>query len=577
MTMHHLSDGAIRPVPTESAPVAIRVLKTGIPGLDDVLGGGLPEFSFNLVAGGPGSGKTTLVLQFLFENISEDRPALFFTGLGEPTLKLLRHQQQFPFFDPKSVGRNLHFVHLGAELGAVNLEALLQRIDDEVARVKPKFVVVDSFRAMARVVAYTLGDAQIESFVQRLAIHLTTWEVTSFLVGEHTDAEENNPVFTVADGVIWLTQATEGNSVVRKLQVVKIRGHESVPGLHTFRIGPRGLQVYPRMGITSEAELAPRIRGKKLSTGIAGLDDMTDGGIPAGDVVVVAGPTGSGKTTLALQFALEGLRAGESVVVAGFEEYPREYLAKATALGGEDFVRAEAEGRFRVVHLRPLDLSVDQTIWELREAVREMKATRVVIDSLAGFENALAPTFRADFRESLHRLLGVLTSIGVTVMLTNEVPDAHLGQQLTMYGVSFLCDDFVLQRYVEIEGTCRRVVSIVKMRGGRHSRDIRLYEIGPSGIRIGEVLTEYREITTGTPRFEAPRHVAHHGLSEGEAFLLRRLVQLGASQIDALAADTGLGRDEIEAALKRMVDVGYATSDTQEGGERWTAAARMAP
>ncbi len=552
----------------------IPVIKTGIPGLDAVLGGGLPEGSFNLLAGAPGSGKTTLVMQLLFSNASKRRPAVYFTGLGEPTIKLLRHQQQFPFFDAKAVGRNIHFIHLGNELETGNLESLLQRIIDEVARLKPSFVVVDSFRAMARVVEVNFGEAQIERFVQRLATHLTTWEVTSFLVGEHGTADGNSPVFTVADGVIWLTQALDRNSVVRKLQVVKVRGQASMPGLHTFRIGPEGVQVFPRMRHEPSAVVAPRPARKRLSTGIAGLDEMMGGGIPGGDVVAVAGPSGSGKTTFAMQFALDGLTRGESVVVAGFEEYPREYFAKASALGGKVFDQAVQEGRFEVVYLRPLDLSVDETMQELRDTVKRLGVTRVVIDSLAGFEIALAPTFRQDFRESLHRLLGVMKAIGVTVMVTNEIADGYLEQVGRMDGVSFLSDDIILNRYVEIDGAIRRVVSITKMRGGRHSAELREYQTTSTGIVLGEVLTAY---SSGVPTWQAHRHPEFPGLVPNEMLVATRLGRLGPSAIKALAADTGLEAADVKAALGRLVEIGYARATSRAGVDVWEALSRKTP
>ena len=208
--------------------VKIRSLESGVPGLDAVLGGGLPEFSFSMIAGGPGAGKTTLVQQFIFANATPQKPALYITVLGEPTLKLLRHQQQFSFFDIARVGKDIHFVNLGAAVMNGDLEELLAAIETEVERVRPAFVVVDSFRAIARA-ARGGGDAvaELEHFVQRLAIQLTTWEITSFLVGEHRDAELDNPVFTVADVIIWLTQAVDHNSVVRKVQVVKVRGQGS--------------------------------------------------------------------------------------------------------------------------------------------------------------------------------------------------------------------------------------------------------------------------------------------------------------------------------------------------------------
>lgn len=486
-------------------PVEIRLLKTGIPGLDDVLGGGIPELSFNLVAGGPGSGKTTVVLQFLFANATAEGPALYFTVLGEPTLKLLRHQQQFPFFDVARVGKDVQFVHLGALIAAGDLDGVLQRIIAEVARVRPRFVAVDSFRALARVASSIQDRLTFERFLQELAMQLTTWEVTSFLLGEYATDEMNGAVFTLADGILSLSQAVDRNSVVRKLQVVKVRGQPSMPGLHTFRIAGAGVQVFPRMR-QETGNTVPRPSAHRMSMGSEVLDEMTGGGIPAGDVVLIAGPTGCGKTTFAIEFAIAGLRNGESVVVAGFEEYPREYLARAEALGGEDFRKAVKEGRFRILYLRPLDLSVDEAMEELRDAAVAMGATRVVIDSLAGFEVALAPTFREDFRESLHRLLGVMTATGATVMLTNEVADAFIEQRMTTHGVWFLCDDIILTRYVEIEGVYRKAASILKMRGSAHKGEFRLFDITSKGVVIGKILSDYSGIMTGTPRFTPGGH-----------------------------------------------------------------------
>ncbi|HMG95870.1 MAG TPA: ATPase domain-containing protein, partial [Gemmatimonadaceae bacterium] len=225
----------------------IRSLPSGVPGLDGVLGGGLPEYSFNLIAGGPGSGKTTLAHQIMFANATVERPALYFTVLGEPTLKMLRYQQQFSYFDPELAGSSIEFINLSAEVMERDLGEVLQRITSEIERAKPGIVVVDSFRTIAGQHDGS-GNGQasnIDQFVQRLALHLTTWEITSFLLGEYAEEEQRSPVFTVADGILWLTQATDRNSVVRKLQVVKTRGRAPMPGLHTFRITDDGLQVFP--------------------------------------------------------------------------------------------------------------------------------------------------------------------------------------------------------------------------------------------------------------------------------------------------------------------------------------------
>ena len=183
--------------------VAIATLPTGIPGLDEILGGGIPEYSLNIVAGSPGCGKTTLAHQFLFANATPARPALYFTVLGEPTIKMLRHQQQYDFFDPAQLGTSIRFINLGDLVMEQNLEAVLDRIVQEVEATNPGIVVVDSFRSLGHFKQDASNDGDLRIFVQRLALQLTSWQVTSFLVGEYTELDlRDNPVFTVADGLI---------------------------------------------------------------------------------------------------------------------------------------------------------------------------------------------------------------------------------------------------------------------------------------------------------------------------------------------------------------------------------------
>jgi circadian clock protein KaiC len=484
-----------------SRATPMRRVRTGVPGLDAVLEGGIPELSFNLIAGGPGAGKTTLAQQILFANATAERPGLYFTVLGEPTLKMIRYQRQYTFFDPERVGTDIHLLNLSAEAESGDLDLVLRRIVDEVERLRPGFVVVDSFRTLGPTGAGAspAALAQLEHFVQRLAIYLTTWEATSFLISEYADEEQRHPVFTVADGIIWLSQEAERNSVVRKLQVMKTRGQGFMPGLHTFRITGGGLQVFPR--IPEQQASRHRPPEARLSTGVDGLDEMMGGGIPAGDAVMLAGPTGTGKTTIATQFVARTYSDGEAVVVAVFEEYPEDYLLRGRKLG-VDFEEMVRAGKLRIIYLRPLDLSVDETLAAILDCVKEISASRVVIDSLSGFEIALAPAFREDFRESFYRLVGTLTAAGVTVLMTNEVGGPRADMSFTGERVSFITDDIIIQRYVELEGELRTVLGVVKMRGSRHSRDFREYTITPGGAVIGRSLTEYRRIMTGFPERE---------------------------------------------------------------------------
>ncbi|MDQ2777605.1 MAG: AAA family ATPase [Acidobacteriota bacterium] len=482
---------------TPQDKVKINKLPTGVPGLDEILGGGVPEFSFNIIAGTPGCGKTTLAHQFIFANATPENPALYFTVLGEPALKMLRYQQQYTFFDISKLNNSVRFINLSQVLVDRGLEGILETIAKEVEAASPSIVVVDSFRTVSRRVHG--NEIEIQVFVQQLGQFLTSWEATTFLIGEYTESElRDNPVFTVSDGLFWLFQVVERNSIVRKLQIMKLRGQASVPGMHTFRITDGGLQAFSRtLGLAGHKRRVPPVL--RLSTGIPELDEMMGGGIPEGDSLLIAGSSGTGKSLLATQFISAGVCRGEPGIVAVFEERPDEYVGRAGSFGLR-LDTAVDEGKLQVIYLRPLDLSVDETMQEIIDAIKKTGAKRLVIDSLAGFEMALAPGFRTDFRESLYRMIFALTGMGITILSTVEMEESFTELLFSTYSISFLTDDIIRLRYVEIEGQLRKVMMVVKMRGGCHSADIREYEITSKGVVIGERLTRYDRLITGIPK-----------------------------------------------------------------------------
>ncbi len=484
---------------SDQEKVNIQKLATGVRGFDEILGGGLPEYSFNIIAGAPGTGKTTLAHQLMFTIATPERPALFFTVLGEPAFKMLRYQQQFQFFDFAKVSNSVRFLNLSKLMLEENLEEVLKVIVKEAETANPSIIVIDSFRTVLRTVEGSTSQKKLQKFVQRLATHLTSWQATTFFIGEYAEQEiRDNPVFTVADGLFWLSQQVERNSIVRKLQVMKLRGQESVPGLHTFRITKSGIQTFPRTFGLTEDHPNDETPDRRLSTGISKLDEMMGGGIPEGDSLLVAGPSGSGKSVLGSQFIAEGLSKGEPGIIAVFEERPGGYLRRAAKLG-MDLKAYMDKGMLKILYLRPLDLSVDETVHEIVTTVRAIGAKRLVIDSLAGLEMALAPSFRFDFRESLYRMIAALTRLGVTIISTVEVQEKFTGFDLSTYSISFLADDIIRFRYVSINGELRKVLVVIKMRGGEHCTEIREYKINSAGLEIGQCIRGYSGLTSGIP------------------------------------------------------------------------------
>jgi circadian clock protein KaiC len=566
----------------DSGKPQIRLLASGVPQLDEVLGGGFPEYSLNVIGGDPGSGKTTLCHQILFANATPERPGLYFTVVGEPPLKMLRYQQQFSFFDPDRVGTAVHYVNLTAEAAATgDLEQIFQTIVAEVEQREPAFVVVDSFRSLVETTTATEGARNAESarssvtlFLARLTVFLSSQQVTSFVIGEYAAGEARNiPVFSIADGIVWLSQSMHRNSMVRKLQVLKMRGLDTQPGLHTVRITAAGVQVFPRMVKPIEVpQPGPEVEPGWHSTGVAGLDDMLGGGLIPGSAVLVAGPVGSGKSTVALQFLAEGARLGQPGVLAMFEEMPHKYVEQASGFG-IDLLEMERQGLLTLVYVRPLDLSVDETLHEIQAAVSAVGARRIVIDSLTGLEIALAPTFEQDFRESLYRLVGALTGAGITIVMTVEVTDSYTELRFSPHAVSFMTNDIVLQRYVEIDAQLRRAITVVKSRSRAHSSDIRGYDIGANGVVVGERLLEFEGLIAGVARRRGGS-LAPAGLTDREQMVLEELRTVTESSEQDLAQRTGFQRPVVRRALNRLIELRYAEKAGDGIGVRCRASQR---
>jgi circadian clock protein KaiC len=467
-----------------------------VSGLDAILGGGLPEHSFNLISGPPGSGKTTLAHQLMFAMASPERPALFFTVLGEPPGKMRRHQEPFAFFDADKLDKAVRFVDLSDDMENGHFNQVLERIKAEIAASSPGLVFVDSFHSVMLEAQDQLPTRiSAQQFTQQLGIFLSRLLATTFLLGAYDPQTDLQPVYTIADGIMTLRETAFRNSTVRKIQVTKMRGQATSPGIHTFRITNEGLKVFPSVVLPNEGPSSGLIARSdaRVTMGVPELDAMLGGGLPAGYSLLVAGPSGSGKTVLATAFLVDGVRRGETGVIVAFEQTPSQTWTRTI----DELV---SSGKIALINTRSLDLSIDEIVQKLIALIKETKATRVVIDSLSGFELAVAPTFREDFRESLFRMVSVLASLGVTVLMTSELEDRYTDLRFSPYGSAFLTDAIIVQRYVEVNSALTRVMAVIKVRGSAHSRDLRQYDITNEGIVIGDRVLDYEGILGGRPR-----------------------------------------------------------------------------
>jgi len=476
--------------------VALGLLQTGVPGLDLLLGGGLPEFSFNLVAGPPGSGKTTLAHQIMFALATPERRALFFTVLGEPPLKMLRYQQQFSYFDMSKVGPAIRYVNLSESLRSGDFSGVLERIMLEVETFSPSLIFVDSFRSVVQTAKPgNEGVADLQYFIQELGTRMTSWQATTFLIGEYLSSDpEANPIMTVADGVLSLTQEHEHSTVVRKMRIVKMRGRAHLAGSHNFRITSDGLRTYPRILPQLAEDRFPGFpvdrNPCRISTGVPGLDELLYGGMPQGHTMLVSGPTGSGKTIIATRFLQEGVRQGEKGVAVYFEKgTPR--------LRNAELAELVQNGDVAVVESRLLDLTVDELIDELVQTLHRTGAKRLVIDSLSEFDLYMAPEYHADLRLAVFRLLSEVAKQGVSALVTIGLNDVFGELKFGEANIPFLTDAIVALRYAEMDGKLQKFMSVVKVRGCGHSNDLRGYRITDDGLEVDELPTEVSGVFGG--------------------------------------------------------------------------------
>jgi circadian clock protein KaiC len=461
---------------------------TSDPELDAILGGGLPASSMTVVGGEPGTGKTILALQILFHAAHAGKKCIYFTTLSEPAIKVLRYMQQFAFFDPALIDDRVLFIDLG-EFVRKGAEETLVRLTETLDTHNPDFVVIDSYRAIGDLIR---APGVARSLVYDLSVELLGHSATTLLVGEYTRAELSTvPELAVADGIIALASRPEDLTSVREVEIVKMRGADFIGGRHFYDITPAGLVFYPRVRAAHSA--ASPISDERESTGVAGLDALFRGGIPRSSATIFQGATGAGKTLLSLQFILEGARSGQPGVFFTLEETPDQLRRHVQNLGFE-ISTLERDGLVTLEYASPVELSTDRFLNHARKLIKRVGAQRVALDSLS----TLALGSERRFRELAYALAKHAREAAVTLVVTVESPQLLGAATLSAEGVSFIADNLVQLRYVELDGKLVRAISVLKARGIDHETELRRISITAAGIEVVTgAFDELRGVITG--------------------------------------------------------------------------------
>ncbi len=477
------------------------VVHSGISGLDDILGGGLPAGRLYLVQGTPGAGKTTLGLQFLLEGAAKGERGLYIT-LSETREELeavaTSHGWSLDglsLFElaPRAEDLSLESQQTVFPTSEVELNETMQTLLARVEAVKPSRVVFDSLSEI-RLLAQT--SLRYRRQILALKNYFAGSDCTVLLLDDLTAGPGDQSLQSLAHGVLTLEQTSATYGVDRRrLRIAKLRGVRFRTGYHDFTIVTGGLVAYPRM---IAAEHQPGYPSGSLSTGLAPLDALLGGAIPRGTSVLLTGPPGTGKSAIITQIATAAARRGERSVLFTFEENRRTTLERASALGSDLRTHIDS-GCVIARQVNPADLSPGEFVDEVRHAVEKSDARIIAIDSLNGYLNAMP---RENYMLSqLHELTAYLGQAGVVTLMTVAQQGLMGSSMVTPVDASYLADVIVLLRYFEAEGRIRKAISVLKHRSSPHENMIRELTLSGAGIAVGEPLEQFRGVLTGVPTY----------------------------------------------------------------------------
>ena len=475
--------------------MALERISTGVAGLDEILAGGLVTAQAYLITGQPGSGKTTLGFHFLRQGIVRGETCLLI-GFSESEARLRRNARQIGI-DLEQV----HFLDLSTTAdfftqnqtydifspAEVEKAPITRKLIQAIEKVNPSRIFLDAITQFRYLTADTFAfRQQVQSFLRFVVDRQTTLLFAS----EGSDLHPDDDLQFMSDGVIQLHSAI----IKRCIEVRKFRGSDFIRGHHDCKLSDRGMIIYPNLELDTRQQFHDL---EVISAGISGIDELLHGGIERGTTTIISGPSGVGKSTFGIQFMNEAARRGERSILYAFEEAENTILRRCESIDIPVHLMIE-RGTLSIVNIEPLMYTPNQFIHLVRQEVEQNDAKIVMIDSTSGYKLSMEGD---DLVRQLHSLCQYLKNSGVTVILVNETHTITGGEfNITEVGLSYLADNLIFLRYLELNGELRKAIGVLKKRVSDFERTLREFKITKHGIKVGEPLSHLREILSGVPR-----------------------------------------------------------------------------